>query len=122
MLSSLCVPLAAGPLWFSIIALVIHEIVLGGPAAIYGIVRVSLLQASTPDHLMGRMNASVRFIEWSMILLGLLLGGVLGETVGLRAALFCAFGGQLLAPLWLAFSPVRTLQHHPAMEDAGRRA
>ena len=109
-ISSLFIPLASGPLWFIIVALLTHEILLGGAAAIYGIDRVSLLQAGTPDGLLGRMNASIRFIEWSMILLGLLLGGVLGETIGLRAALFCAFGGQLLAPLWLALSPVRVLR------------
>jgi len=115
-ISSLFIPLASGSLRSIVVALLIHEILLGGPAAIYGINRVSLLQASTPDRLLGRMNASIRFIEWSMILLGLLLGGVLGETIGLRAALFCAFGGQLLAPLWLVLSPVRALRDHPAVE------
>jgi hypothetical protein len=38
---------------------------------------------------------------------------VLGEVIGLRPTLFAAVGGQLLAPLWLALSPVRTLREHP---------
>jgi len=109
-LSTLFIPLASGPLWFIVVSLLIQQVFGDGAATIYEIDQVSLLQASTPDRLLGRMNASIRFIEWSMMLLGLLLGGVLGETIGLRAALFCAFGGQLLAPLWLALSPVRTLR------------
>jgi Na+/melibiose symporter-like transporter len=108
--STLFIPLASGPLWFIVVALLIQQVFGDGAATIYEIEQVSLLQVSTPDRLLGRMNASIRFIEWSMMLLGLLLGGVLGETIGLRAALFCAFGGQLLAPLWLALSPVRALR------------
>lgn len=106
------IPLASGPLALITLCLVLEQIFADGAATIYEIDQVSLLQASTPDRLLGRMNASIRFIEWSMMLLGLLLGGILGETIGLRAALFCAFGGQLLAPLWLALSPVRALREH----------
>jgi Na+/melibiose symporter-like transporter len=112
--SSIFVPLASGPLAIVVILLVVQQIFGDGAATLYEIDQVSLLQASTPDRLLGRMNASIRFIEWSTMLLGLLLGGVLGEAIGLRAALFIAVGGQLLAPLWLALSPVRALRTHPA--------
>ena len=112
--SSILIPLASGPLAVIVILLVLPQIFGDGAATLYEIDQVSLLQASTPDRLLGRMNASIRFIEWSTMLVGLLVGGVLGEAIGLRPALFCAVGGQLLAPLWLALSPVRALREHPA--------
>ncbi len=103
------IPLAAGPLVWIVISLLIQQILGDGAATIYEINQISLLQARTPEHLLGRMTASIRFIEWSAMLGGLLLGGLLGQVIGLRAALFVAVGGQLLAPLLLALSPVRAL-------------
>ncbi|MHB8648301.1 MAG: MFS transporter, partial [Thermomicrobiales bacterium] len=93
-----------------VIALLLPQIFGDGAATIYEINQVSLMQARTPDHLLGRMNASIRFIEWGAMLGGLLLGGLLGQMIGLRAALFVSVGGQLLAPLLLARSPVRALR------------
>ena len=51
---------------------------------VYNVNQVSLRQAITPDRLQGRMNASMRFIVWGTIPLGALLGGGLGEALGLR--------------------------------------
>ncbi len=108
--ATLFIPLASGPLWFVVVSLLAQQIFGDGAATIYEIDQVSLLQASTPGRLLGRMNASIRFIEWSTMLVGLLVGGVLGELIGLRPTLFVAVGGQLVAPLWLALSPVRHLR------------
>ncbi len=107
--STVIIPLASGPLAWIVVSLLIQQVFGDGAATIYEVNQVSLLQARTPDHLLGRMNASIRFIEWSALLGGLLLGGLLGQVIGLRAALFVAVGGQLLSPLLLAHSPVRTL-------------
>ncbi|HEY8291524.1 MAG TPA: MFS transporter, partial [Thermomicrobiales bacterium] len=104
------IPLAAGPLLWIVVSLLVQQILGDGAATIYEINQVSLLQARTPDHLLGRMNASIRFIEWSAMLSGLLLGGLLGQVIGLRAALFVSVGGQLIAPLLLVRSPVRALR------------
>jgi predicted MFS family arabinose efflux permease len=49
------------------------------------------------------------------MLLGALAGGILGETIGLRATLAVGAAGVILAALWLAVSPVRRLsQLEPA--------
>lgn len=113
--STVFIPLASGPLALIVVCLLLEQIFADGAATIYEINQVSLLQARTPGSLLGRMNASLRFIEWGAMLGGLLLGGVLGQTVGLRATLFVAVGGQMLAPLMLARSPVRGLRQ----EDRG---
>jgi predicted MFS family arabinose efflux permease len=86
---------------------------LGG--TIYDITQVSLRQALTPDHLQGRMSATVRFVIFGAIPVGALLGGYLGETVGLRAALLVGAVGGLLAPLWVLCSPLRGLRASPAL-------
>ncbi len=48
-------------------------------AVIYNVNQVSLRQAITPDRMLGRMNATMRFIVWGTIPIGALVGGVLGE-------------------------------------------
>jgi len=49
--------------------------------------------------------------------IGALVGGLLGETVGLRGTLVIAASGVLLAAAWLAASPVRGLRSVPLLED-----
>jgi predicted MFS family arabinose efflux permease len=80
---------------------------------IYNVNQVSLRQAITPDHLQGRVNASMRFIVWGTIPIGALLGGFLGDLIGLRPTLLVAGVGSALAVLWVLFSPVRSLREHP---------
>lgn len=80
---------------------------------IYNINQVSLRQAITPHRLQGRMNATMRFLVWGTMPLGGILGGVLGTSLGLRAGIGVAAAGGLLAFLWVALSPVRTLQAIP---------
>lgn len=68
-----------------------------------GVVRVvaqsSLQQALTPDHLLGRMSATARFVSWGGIPLGGLLGGAAGSTVGPAATLWIGATGMTLSAL-----------------------
>jgi hypothetical protein len=75
---------------------------------------VSLRQASTPDDLLGRMNASYRFFTYGAIPIGALSGGFLGEALGLRETLFVGSGGLLLALLWILASDVPRLRELPS--------
>lgn len=108
-------PLAGGPLAVAVALLVAQQVCGDGAATVYSINEVSLRQAVTPNRLLGRMNASIQFIEWGAMLTSLALGGVLGQAIGLRPTLVVAALGGLLAPLWLVFSPVRTLRGGPAL-------
>ncbi|HEY7094384.1 MAG TPA: hypothetical protein VH393_14460, partial [Ktedonobacterales bacterium] len=56
---------------------------------------------------------AIRLISSATMLVGIALGGVLGELIGARGALFVACGIELLAVLWLAFSPIRQLRAMP---------
>lgn len=79
----------------------------------------SLRQASTPDTLRGRMNATYRLISWGAIPPGALLGGALGAAIGLYPTLIVASVGLSTAWLWVFWSPVRGLR---TIGEAGDRA
>lgn len=74
-------------------------------------------QLMTPDHLLGRVNASFRLVGLGVSPLGSLLGGWLGTVLGLRGGLFVAVLGMFAAPLIVFFSPasrIRLPQEAPA--------
>ncbi len=83
-------------------------------------IQVSFRQRLCPEYLLGRMNASMRFLVWGTMPLGGLLGGVLGSTVGVRPALLVAAVGQSLAFLWIFFSPLRAVREVTASMTSTR--
>lgn len=83
---------------------------------VYNVNQVSLRQAITPLRAQGRMNATMRFAVWGVIPIGSLIGGLLGETFGLRGGIAIGVVGAALAFLWVLFSPVRSLKAIPVPE------
>jgi predicted MFS family arabinose efflux permease len=65
-------------------------------------------QAVTPDHLQGRMNATMRSINRAMIVIGAPVGGLLGDAIGFRPMLWVAAGGFLIVAAGIAISPFRS--------------
>ena len=63
------VPLA--PQSFPIPLLVASFVLAGAGAVLYNISAISLMQTLTPERLLGRLNASRRFIVWGTIPLGI---------------------------------------------------
>ncbi len=82
-------------------------------AVVYNVGQVSLRQTITPDRLLGRMNATMRFLVWGTMPVGALVGGALGASLGLRTTLWVAGGVGLVSPLFVLFSPVRRLRELP---------
>ncbi|WP_405650950.1 MFS transporter [Streptomyces sp. NBC_00019] len=74
---------------------------------------VSLRQRMTSDELLGRMNATYRFVLTGALAIGAAVSGVLGELVGVRATLWV--GGALMTAAFLPvfLSPVRTRRELP---------
>lgn len=89
---------------------------------IYNIIQVSMRQRICPPRLLGRMNASIRFLVWGVLPFAALLAGFLGERAGLVAALWVGVAGSALAVLPLVFSPLATMRTLPeeVEHDAGR--
>jgi MFS family permease len=110
---ALLAPLAHGAVAVTIPLLVGAQFFTGMGGTIYNITQVSLRQTITPDHLLGRMNATMRFIVWGVLPLGGLLGGLLGSLIGLRGTLLVGAVGEIFAVFWVLFSPVRKLREQP---------
>jgi predicted MFS family arabinose efflux permease len=80
---------------------------------IYVITALSLMQTLTPERLLGRMNASRRFIVFGSIPLGSLAGGLLASSIGLRPTLWVGAVGACFCFLPIALSPIRQLGAMP---------
>lgn len=85
---------------------------------VYNITMLSARQQMAPDHLQGRVNATMRFVNWCTLPVGSLLGGVLGSWIGARETLLYMGLGSCLAFVPLVLSPLRTMRELPkAPED-----
>jgi predicted MFS family arabinose efflux permease len=91
--------------------------VMGFGAVVFNVTVISFQQAVTPERMLGRLNASRRFIVWGVIPLGTTIGGVIGSKVGLQATLWVGAAGSALACLPVLLSPVRSIGQ---MDDAIR--
>ena len=104
----LFIPLANGG--YAVPLLICAWLPMAAAVVIYNIGTVTLRQSITPDHLLGRMTASMRFIVWGTLPIGSLGGGALAVWMGARPALWVFAGVGLLAPLCVLWSPVRSLR------------
>ncbi len=85
-------------------------------AVVYNVAQVSFRQALCPPRLLGRMNATMRFLVWGTMPLGALLGGALGTWIGLRPTLWVSQIGEILAAGWVIASPLRAMRDLPAYD------
>ncbi len=82
-------------------------------SVVYNITQVSFRQGLTPERMLGRMNATMRFLVWGTIPLGAFVSGVLGQWVGVRPAIWIGAIGGCLAFLPVFLSPLRTMRELP---------
>ncbi|TXQ90727.1 MFS transporter, partial [Escherichia coli] len=61
--------------------LIVFEVLLGFSILVYNIVQVTARQRVCPKPLLGRMNASIRFVVWGVMPIGTLLAGGLGTAL-----------------------------------------
>jgi Na+/melibiose symporter-like transporter len=109
------VPLASEVGLLALVLLIGQQLLTDGALTLFDINAVSLRQAITPPHLLGRVNACLRVADFGAVLLGTLLATVASEVIGLRATLWIGVGFTALAALGLALSPVRDVDHIPAI-------
>jgi MFS family permease len=83
---------------------------------VYAIANTSLRQRLCPPHLLGRVNATMRFLMMSLFPLGALLGGALGQFIGLRSTVWLSGGIIVLStvPVYRALRHTRDVQDIPA--------
>jgi MFS family permease len=85
-------------------------LVSGWANVVYNVNQVSLRQAITPEPMLGRMNATMRFIVWGTIPIGQIISGVIATAFGTLTAIWIGVIGGLFAFLPVLLSPVRSLR------------
>jgi predicted MFS family arabinose efflux permease len=114
---ALCTPLTA-PGW-RVALFPIGVAVTSFGQALYNIGQISFRQALCPPELLGRMNASIRFLVFGALPLGGLLGGLAGERLGVHPTLWLCGIGLALTPIPLLAS-LRNVAGTRAGHAAGR--
>jgi MFS family permease len=99
--------------------LAVAEAGAGASSVLYNITQVSFRQGLCPPGLLGRMNATMRFLVWGTLPLGGVIGGVLGTLIGVRPTLVVAAVGGALAFLPVFLSPLRRLRELPSYSAPG---
>lgn len=84
---------------------------------LYNVNQISLRQTVTPLRLHGRMTATVRFVMWGSLPVGSLLGGALGDALGLRTTLWVGAIGLTLSAAPVVFGPLGRLRAMPEPAD-----
>ena len=108
--------LIGGSVAFATVALGLAMLTFDFGGVLFGINYLALRQAITPDRLLGRMTATMRFLTVAAAPLGSFAGGALASAVGLRATLLTiGVLGLVLAFGAILWSPVRAHRRLPAM-------
>jgi MFS family permease len=113
----LLVPLA--PRSFPIPFLVASQILTALGIVLFNVTALSLVQTLTPDRILGRANASRRWIVWGIMPLGSLIGGGLATAIGLRPTLFVGTAIACFSFVFLLTRPLRSIQSLPGDPDLG---
>jgi MFS family permease len=107
--------LIAQPGPMGVVTLALAQVLFGCGLTIFSVTQISLRQARTPRHILGRVNATRRIAVFGVQPVGAVLGGALGSSLGLHAALICAAVVSLIALAAMAASPLRSARetvHH----------
>jgi MFS family permease len=87
--------------------------VTGWGSVVYNVNQVSLRQAICPEPMLGRMNATMRFIVWGTIPIGQVVGGAIATLLTTVTAIWIGAIGGLFAFLPVLLSPVFSLRRIP---------
>ncbi|MBE7699484.1 MFS transporter [Oerskovia sp. Sa1BUA8] len=88
------------------VVLVVGGFVFNLAVVVYNVAQVSFRQRLCPPALLGRMNASARFIVWGPLPIGGLLGGWIGSVWGAAPALWVGAVVMTLGALPVVLSPL----------------
>lgn len=92
----------------------------GVAGVMWNVVTVSLRQRVVPDALLGRVNASYRLLAWGSQPIGAVLGGLIGQVLGLQAVFLVAGAGTALLVLARTIVTDRAIAEAELEGDAAR--
>lgn len=109
----LILPLVGGPPAVAIGMLIVSRLVASLAGPITSINQLSLRQSITPTDLLGRVNGATLAVSLGALAVGTLLGGMLGDAVGVRSSILIGAVGIQLSFLRLLLSPLRFFRELP---------
>ena len=101
---------AAGPPIIAAVYLAGRSVLAAFGAATFNVTSSSVAQAAIPTRLQGRVGGAGQVLGLGMIPIAALLGGWLGENIGLWNTLAISLAGQLLGLLYIVASPLRRIR------------
>ncbi|GAA2738824.1 MFS transporter [Pedococcus aerophilus] len=113
-------PLAGGPLWMRAGVLGLVEFVTGLGVMWLDVPLNALQTAVIPDDVRSRVAGAFSTVNYGIRPAGAVLGGFLGEWIGIAPTLVLAAAGGTLAVLWLVGSPIlrtRTIDELDGVAD-----
>jgi hypothetical protein len=116
-LSRLLLPFAGGSPVEAATVLGLSQALLGLTVPLWVVSSVSLQQALTPAHLLGRVNAASRFVAFGVAPPAAFGAGIAADLFGLRPTLFAAAVIAAFAFLYLLLSPVRSYKQPSASPE-----
>lgn len=99
--------------WISLVMLIVSEFGFAFGVLVYNIMQLSMRQRVCPPRLLGRMNASIRFVVWGVMPIAALASGLLAERLGLAPTLWLGWAGSLVCVAPVLFSPLRGMRKLP---------
>ena len=106
-------PLAAFLPGAAIPILIVGEFLLTFSVLVYNIAQVSFRQRICPPALLGRMNASIRFIVWGVLPIGGFIAGLLATGIGVVPTIVIGAVGTVLAGIPVYFSKLWRMRTLP---------
>jgi MFS family permease len=93
------------------------EFGVGFTVVVYNVIQISFRQALCPPELLGRMNATIRFVVSGVMPFGGIIGGALGAALGVRPALLVLACAGLLQLVPALLSPLPKLRELPTSSE-----
>ncbi|MBA2518431.1 MAG: MFS transporter [Chloroflexia bacterium] len=112
-ITGITVPIAVFVPTMAVPMLALSEFAQYGALAVYNIGQLSLRQVRTATDMQGRVTASSRTVTSGAALAGSLLGGLLGDWIGLGETLVVGVAGMAVACILVIASPLRSLRDLP---------
>ena len=97
---------------------VLFQVVAFFGAALFHTNQVTYRQLVTPKALLGRMNASMKWVMLIGMPLGAVVGSIIAEQFGLQAALYASAIGIIVGPIPLLFSGIASVRRQPEHTDS----
>jgi MFS family permease len=111
---NLLIPLApSGAVLLGAAFLIGQQLIGDSGGTLYEVVETSLTQSIVDGRILGRVNATIELFTTILALAGAVLGGIVAEVLGLRAAMFAGVLGGATAIVFIWFSPIRSMVGPP---------